>query len=120
AAVGGLVWGWRNDRAGVKAMALRVLPVFFTAVGEFAFLGTRFWVVNNSYHPRYLVALGTGVTLSVLLVGLGPVIRRWWPGRWAGEPAFALLFVACWVKFGLPGADVPRQSVGWARWNYGP
>ncbi len=116
---GGLVWGWRNDRAAVKAMALRAVPVVLAAAGEFTFLGTRFWVENNSYHPRYLVAIGTGVTLAVLLVGLTPVRGRWWPGRWAGVIAFALLFVACVVQFGWPGPDVPRQCVADASWRYG-
>jgi hypothetical protein len=110
----GLVWGLTFDRLAVKALALRTLPVFLAALGEFAFLGTRFWVENNSYHPRYLVAAGTGLSLSVLLVGLAPVVGRW---RWAGVFAVGLLGVACVVRFGWPGPDVPRQSVEWAAWN---
>lgn len=111
--------GLWKDRKAVGAMALRTAPVFLAALGEFAFLGTRFWVENNSYHPRYLVALGTGVCLSVLLIGLAPVLGRWWPGRWAGVVAFALLFAACTVQFGWPGPDVPRRSVETACWNLG-
>ena len=118
AAAIGLVIGVRKDRTAVGAMALRTLPVILAAAGEFAFLGTRFWVENNSYHPRYLVAVGTGVCLSVLLIGLAPVLGRWWPGRWAGVIAFALLFGACTFQFGWPGSDVPRRSVETACWGY--
>ncbi|MCU0704334.1 MAG: hypothetical protein MUF18_10200 [Fimbriiglobus sp.] len=119
ASVGGLVWGLWKDRAAVGRIALRTLPVWVAAVAEFGFLGTRFWVENNSYHPRYLVALGSGVVLSVLLIALTPVFSRWRVGRWGGVSAVGLLVVAVGVRFGIPGLGVPRQGVEVAAESYG-
>lgn len=110
---GCLAVGLRVARREVSTEARAVLPVAVAAAGEFAFLGTRFWVWNNTCHPRYLVAVGTGGCLSLLLVSLAPLLGRLTPRRFraAGAVAGGLLLVVIPTRFGCPSPAVPRAVI---------
>ena len=110
-AVLGAGWGLWKRRAVLAVTAGRVLPAVLAAAGEYAFLGTRKWVAWNSCHPRYLVAVGTAVTLAAVLVGLVPLLdalpRRWF--RATAVAAGVLLLAVAIGRFGWPAPDVPRR-----------
>ncbi len=111
ATAAGVGWGLWKDCRTLGRTAARCLPAVLAAAGEFAFLGTRFWVKNNSSHPRYLVAVLCVACLWPLLAGLVPVFgsltRRWL--RVVAVAGGLALLAAVVFRYGWPAADVPRR-----------
>ncbi len=106
------VWiAWKRNRPAVRRGLWFGAIVLAASICEFGLLATREWVVTNSYHPRYLIAITTGLAVAVALVGLVPVFEllnpRW--RRWALPLAAVLLLLAASARYGWPGPNVPGR-----------
>lgn len=66
----GLIISWRSSRSDLVRLGLAALPMIVAGLAEVTVLSTRAWPAMNDHHPRYLIAVTTGLSVA-LLVGNG-------------------------------------------------